>query len=117
MKAVGALGTIKYGFSIILTVLLIILFGVLPAAVGVQMVLEEAQEGVILVALGALVIYAGSLGLLYKVIADAVATGNKAAPTEEELSEAESYLRKIEMNLDEFTEKSKEEKEQEASDE
>ncbi|MFO7794372.1 MAG: hypothetical protein R6V35_05365 [Candidatus Nanohaloarchaea archaeon] len=111
MKAVGALGTIKYGFSIILTVLLIILFGVMPAAVGVQMVLEEAQEGVILVALGALVIYAGSLGLLYKVIADAVATGNKAAPTEEDLSTVESYLGKIEKKLDELAEDSEKENE------
>lgn len=89
----------------ILTVLLIILFGVVPAAVGVQMILEEAQKGIILIALGALVIYAGSLGLLYKVIADAVATGNKAAPTEG-LSTVENYLVEIEKKLDEPTEDS-----------
>lgn len=99
MKAVGAFGTIKYGSSLILTILLIILFGVGPAALGAQMFSEGTIQGILLIAAGLFITYAGTLGLLYKVIADAVATGNKKAPFKD-FSQIENTLESIEEKIE-----------------
>jgi hypothetical protein len=44
---------------------------------GIKLFMEDKREGNFLMTIGFMITYAGSLGALYKVIADAVAFANK----------------------------------------
>lgn len=90
MVAVNTLRGILYGFRLIIYVLLVSIFGLIPVILGIKLFMEGNQRGIALVIIGFLITYAGSLGILYKVIADAVARGNKVVNTDEvEISNTE----------------------------
>lgn len=80
MVNVDAMDGIRYGIGLIKYILLVAAGGVLISAVGMSMADGGDQAAGLLVAvLGTLVVWAGMLGLLYKVIADGVERGVSVA--------------------------------------
>jgi hypothetical protein len=91
MAAVSVLGGIKYGFRLIGYALGVLIIGIVVAVVGFLLLNSGGgrfgagpgagqlllSAGVVL--LGVLIIFAGVLGSLYKVVADGVERGNRAA--------------------------------------
>lgn len=84
MVAVNTIDALKYGFRLLGYLLAIAIVGGLLAFVGVMVSGGPANPGNPTLALifwlaGLVVIYAGGLGFLYKVISDGVAVGTRAA--------------------------------------
>ncbi|MFT4880659.1 MAG: ABC-type Na+ efflux pump permease subunit, partial [Salinirussus sp.] len=91
MVAVSVLGGIKYGFRLIGYALGVLIVGIVIAVIGFLLLNTGGgrfgagpgagqlllSAGVVL--LGILIIFAGVLGSLYKVVADGVERGNRAA--------------------------------------
>lgn len=83
-SAVSVRGGIRYGFSLIFYSLGVLVIGGGFVAAGAFLASENAAiAGAPLALLGLLIIYSGSLGLGYKVIADGVKTGTIQGNTEQ----------------------------------
>jgi len=82
MATVSVKDGIAYGFGLMAYLIGVGLVGGGIAFVGFA-IAGGAEEpiGILFAAIGVLVVYAGSLGLLYKVIADGVSTGVDDAST------------------------------------
>lgn len=79
MVAVNTIDGIKYGFRILGYLLAVFLAGGLLVLVGAAFGDDNVILTGIFMIVGLAIIYAGSLGLLYKVIGDGVEIGNRAA--------------------------------------
>lgn len=84
MVAVSTVDGIKYGFRLLGYLLAVVVAGGLLLAIGVEFSPGPYGRGNAVLAFvfmlaGMAIIYAGGLGMLYKVIADGVAVGNRAA--------------------------------------
>lgn len=79
MVAVNTIDGIKYGFRLMGYLLAVFLIGAIVAAVGVVIGENSPVLGGIITLIGLAVFYAGGLGMLFKVIADGVEVGNRAA--------------------------------------
>lgn len=98
MEAVNTTDAIVYGFKHIATGILIVLSGVFFALVGVGLMLESPVAGIVLALIGFSIIAAGTAGLGYKVIADAVATGQQrvaAHGSADQQQRAEKVAKKV----------------------
>lgn len=102
MKAVGVIDGIQYGFEHILHVVGIVFVGAILMVMGFGLMDGGSGGGIaagLLFFLGGLaVIYAGTLGMAYKVIADAVATGRTASSA---ASEPQKTAHKISEPIEE----------------
>lgn len=76
MVNVDAMDGIRYGIGLLKYLLLVAGGGTLIAMMGVSM---SGDVGMLVVLLGTLVVWAGMLGLFYKVVADGVERGVGAA--------------------------------------
>lgn len=88
MQAVNTLEGIAYGFKHILYGIFVILIGVFFASAGLPLLQSgEVLGGIMFILIGVAILIAGSFGLTFKVIADAVATGvahaNQVQPPDE----------------------------------
>jgi hypothetical protein len=79
MVAVNTIDGIKYGFRLLGYLIAVFLIGGLIAGFGAAMAEDSPAVGGIIAIIGAVIIYAGFLGTMYKVIADGVQAGNVAA--------------------------------------
>jgi hypothetical protein len=79
MVAVNTVDGIKYGFRILGYLLAVFLAGGLLVLIGAAFGNDNILLTGIFWIVGITVIYAGALGLLYKVIGDGVEVGNRAA--------------------------------------
>ncbi|MFB6189936.1 MAG: hypothetical protein ABEI57_08630 [Halapricum sp.] len=79
MVAVNTVDGIKYGFRLLGYLIAVFLIGGAIAGVGGAMVEDSPAVGGLIAIVGIVVIYAGFLGTMYKVIADGVEAGNIAA--------------------------------------
>lgn len=75
MVAVNVVNGITYGFRLFGYLVGISILGLLPLGSGVVLLDGNPLLGALLMVVGFLVFYAGSFGLIYKVIADAVSAG------------------------------------------
>lgn len=88
MVNVNAIEGIKYGFRLIGYAILVVGVGFVIMIIGSVMAENSPVIGVSFVLVGFLLFYAGLLGMGYKVIADAVEKGVRAANTQTATVEA-----------------------------
>jgi len=87
MEQITAVEAVAYGFKHILTSVAIVVAGFLFTLFGLFMIIEELPLiGAFVALFGIVILSAGSAGLGYKVIADAVAAGINRADLSEQLS-------------------------------
>ena len=79
MVAVNTIDGIKYGFRLLGYLIAVFLIGGFIAGIGAAMVEDSPFIGGIIAIFGVVIVYAGFLGTMYKVIADGVEAGNRAA--------------------------------------
>lgn len=89
MVAVNVVNGITYGFRLFGYLLGISILGLLPLGIGGLLLDGTPLVGALLMVFGFLVFYAGSFGLIYKVIADAVSAGMRDVSTQYEQPVAE----------------------------
>jgi len=75
MVAVNIINGVTYGFRLFGYLLGITILGLLPLGIGMWLLDGTPLVGALLMVFGFLVVYAGTFGLIYKVIADAVSAG------------------------------------------
>ena len=89
MPVVNIREGVRYGFFLLGYFLIIFLIGGIIVEIGIELYLLDSQVltgiGVIVIAIGGLIIYTGLLGVTYKIIADGVERGIRSAqrPAEE----------------------------------
>ena len=79
MTLVNSKDGLQYGFQLLGYLLLVGIGGGIVVGIGSMITENSPLIGGLFTVVGILVIYAGSLGLLYKVIADGVKTGVEGA--------------------------------------
>ncbi|WP_276253143.1 hypothetical protein [Halomontanus rarus] len=75
MAAVNLVNGVTYGFRLFGYLIGVSILGLLPLGLGYLLMDGAPLVGALLMLFGFLVFYAGSFGLFYKVIADAVSAG------------------------------------------
>jgi len=82
MARVNSVEGIRYGFGTIGYMLGVVVFGLLFFVVGFVMLDNQSPGGgIVMILIGASVLYAGFAGTTYKVIADAVDKGTQESTT------------------------------------
>lgn len=83
MSKVSIMEGIKFGFSLLLYILGIIIISGIPTAAGYYLIVIQGFTGpnlwvgYILVFVGAVIFFSGMMGIVYKVVADGVHEGVK----------------------------------------
>ena len=96
MADVNAVEAVLYGFKHSLTMIVIVILGFLFLFIGLFMMTEELVElGLVVSLVGVGIVMAGSTGLAYKLIADAVRVGVTRAGTTPVIDQDQRKARKI----------------------
>lgn len=83
MSKVSIMEGLKFGFSLLLYILAIIIISGIPGAAGYYLINYQNATGMMLwlayglIFVGAIIFFSGMTGIIYKVIADAVHEGVK----------------------------------------